>query len=338
MKETTDPAPPGAMAATPVAAKIKSCNELLRNKLREMREATGSIWSNSKFATKLGVSSAVISQYLNDAGCKYDGDVKGLEVRIDDFLRNEERRRASGIETTWSDASEQMKAAFEYIRRTNDIGAIVAESGEGKTRGIELIREEHPLALLFTVRAWSCDKNSVQSALWDCIPHVGYDSQQKRAAFMCTSLRGSDRPLIVDDAHKLTRPALHWLFDFYDETNIPIALIGTIDLIDKLEDDSQRFSRVGVHMPIKTRWNSKEGIKTGKDLIRKMVKTLAPDSNGDTGELIDLCEQVARQHGHFRSVHKQLKLAAELKSKHHWTWPQSFRNAHELLLRQYKLT
>jgi DNA transposition AAA+ family ATPase len=228
------------------ASGLYPCNELLRNKLREMRDAPGSIWSNSKFGSRLGFSSGVISQYLNDAGNKYRADVTGLEHRIDDFLRNEARRRASGVETVWCDAAEQMKSAFEYIRRTNDIGAIVGESGEGKSRGIELIREEHPLALLFTVRAWSNDKNSMQSAIWECIPHAGYDTQTKRATFMVTSMRGSDRPLLVDDAHKLTRPALHWLFDFYDETNIPIALFGTPDLLAKLEDDSQRFSRVGL--------------------------------------------------------------------------------------------
>lgn len=349
--EDREPAAPAAEAPVPASGKVlktlteerdgktrtivvRTCNELLRSKLLELRDRESSPWSNSKIATRLGVSSGQVSQYLNERGCIYDGDIPGLERKIDDFLRNEERRRATGVVTTWCDPAEQMLKAFEYIRKTNDIGAIVAESGEGKTRGIDLIRETHPLAILFHVRAWSCDKNSLQSALWDVIPHVGYDSQQKRASFIVTSLRGSDRPLIVDDAHKLTRPALHLLFDLYEETNIPIALIGTEDILPKLEDDSQRFSRVGIHWPVKP------DHKKGRKLLEHMVHNLCPKDtlNGDRDELLDLCEQVATQHGHFRSVEKQLKLAGELRSTGKLTWPQAFRSAHTLLLRQYQLT
>jgi DNA transposition AAA+ family ATPase len=315
---------------------IYRCNEALRLKLRAMRDAEGSIWSNNKFATKLGSSAAVISQYLNDRGCIYNGDRKTLEASIEDFLRNEERRRASGVDTTWCDSAEQMRKAFAYIRKTNDVGAIIAESGEGKSRGIELIREENPLTILFHVRAWSCDKISLQSALWDVIPHIGYDPQTKRAAFIVTSLRGSDRPLIVDDAHKLTRPALHLLFDLYDETNIPIALVGTEDLLDKLEDDTQRFSRVGISWAVKP--DAKKA-HNRRALITHLVAKLAREVNEEREELIDLCEQVANNHGRYRSVEKQLKLAAELRATttKPLTWCQAFRQCHTMLLRQYQL-
>jgi DNA transposition AAA+ family ATPase len=227
-----------------------------------------------------------------------------------------------------------MLTAFEYIRKTNDMGVIVAESGEGKSRGIELIRKSNELAMLFHVRAWSSDKNSLQSALWDVIPHVGYDPQTKRASFLVTSLRGSDRPLIVDDAHKLTRPALHLLFDLYDETSIPICLIGTDELVLKLEDDPQRFSRVGIH------WAIKPSEKDRRKLIKHQIESIVDGVNGELQELIDLCERVCTQHGHFRSVEKQLKLASEIKhgkAAKEMTWCQAFRQAHTLLLRQYQL-
>ena len=313
--------------------KTYPCNELLRAKLREIRDAADSAWSNNKFANRLGVSSAVVSQYLSERGCIYSGDIKTLEAKIEDFLRNEERRRTSGVDTILCEPVEQMLKAFNYIRKTNDIGAIVAESGEGKTRGVELIREHNPLAMLFHVRAWSSDKGSLQAALWDVIPHIGYDHQTKRATYIATSLRGSDRPLIVDDAHKLTRPALHLLFDLWDETNIPIVLIGTTEIIEKLQDDSQRFSRVGIHFTVTP------DPKKSRALLAHLVKTLAPDANGDKEELLELCDQVARQHGHFRSVHKQLKLAAELRATVDPapTWPSAFRASHKMLLRQYHL-
>jgi DNA transposition AAA+ family ATPase len=156
---------------------------------------------------------------------------------------------------------------------------------------------------------------------------------------MVNKLRGSDRLLIVDDAHKLTRPALQWFFDFHDATQVPVALVGTYELLDKLEDDTQRFSRVGYHEEIK---HTDAGGKLVVDraLVKHLVKQLVPAANGESESLCDLAEQVAEQHGHYRSVHKQLKLAIEIKagSKADITWVQAFRAAHTKLIRKYKLS
>ena len=70
------------------------CNATLRARLLELREQPG--WSNNVIAKRIGVNSSQISQYLNDAGCVYEGDVPKLERSIDDLLDNEARRRASG--------------------------------------------------------------------------------------------------------------------------------------------------------------------------------------------------------------------------------------------------
>jgi hypothetical protein len=57
-------------------------------------------------------------------------------------------------------------------------------------------------------------------------------------------------------------------------------------------------------------------------------------------EIVDLCEQVAREHGHYRSVHKQLKIAVEVKlgSKKPVSYAEAFRIAHGMLVRNYKLS
>ena len=165
----------------------------------------------------------------------------------------------------------------------------------------------------------------------NAIGSTGYDGYSKRAQFLASKLTGSDRLLIVDDAHKLTRPALQWLFDFTDETQTPLGLIGTLELLDKIEDDAQRFSRVGLCYEIVP--------ESPQELITHLIKTHAPSANGAAGELADLCEQVVVQHGHYRAVNKQLKLAAELKehARKPITWPEAFRQAHTKLVRKYKL-
>ena len=306
---------------------VYPCNDGLRQRLIELR--AGGL-SNNKLAAKLGCSPAIVSQWLAPEGNTYPADIGKWEKRAEDFLRNEARRRASGVETTACDVSRQINAALEAIRRTNDVGAIMAEAGFGKTRAIELYCAQNPTAILFPVKSWACDKASIEGALFTAVGSAGYDHRTKRAVFLANKLTGSDRLLIVDDAHKLTRPALQWLFDFVDETQTPLGLIGTLELLDKIEDDAQRFSRVGLKYEIVP--------ENPRDLIEHLVKTHAPQANGALGELCDLCEQVVAQHGHYRAANKQLKLAAELKeSNSKLGWPQAFRQAHTQLVRKYKL-
>lgn len=303
-------------------------NESLRSELREFVARTG--LTKAALARKLGYSPAVGSLYLSDGPCQYSGDVAKLERKAEEFLRNEARRRVSGVETAECESADEIRDALEHIRKTNDVGAIVAESGEGKTRGIELYRQTNPLTILYHVRTWARDLGSVEGALFEAVGKAGYDNRTKRAVFMVNKLRGTDRLIIVDDAHKLTRPALQFLFDFHEETGCPLGLVGTFDLDDLLEDDAQRFSRVGLHFDIKPSNSSK--------LIEHLIRTLAPGVNGEAEQIAALCETVAAEHGHYRSVHKQLKLAAEIKEgKPKTTWVDAFKAAHTMLIRKYAL-
>lgn len=309
-------------------------NEVLRARLAEMRDLPGDIWSNNKLARKLGCNTAYVQGYI--AG-DFPGDLGNFERKLEDFFANESRRRASGIDTTECNDTEQIRTAFEFIRKTNDLGAVVAASGEGKTRGVEHYLATNSTSILYRTTVWSNDKQSVESTMFEAVGRAGWDAHTKRAIFMVNKLRGSDRLIIVDDAHKLTRPALQWFFDFYDSTLCPMALVGTFELLNKLDDDTQRFSRVGYYEEIK-RVDSKGQLIVDRALIKHLVKQLAPDANGETETLCDLSEQVAQNQGHYRSVHKQLKLAVEIKSGNHkLSWPVAFRAAHTKLIRNYKL-
>ncbi len=305
------------------------CDDTVRQRLIALRD--GGL-SNTKLAAKLGCSSTIISQWLAVEGNLYPAEISKWEKRAEDFLRNDARRRASGVMTCECESTKRVGRALELIRRTNDVGVIVAEAGFGKTRALEKYCEENPTAVLYTVKSWACDKGAVEGAVFAAAGSSGYDGHTKRAVFLANKFTGSDRLLLVDDAHKLTRPALQWLFDFADETQCPLGLVGTPELLKKIEDDAQRFSRVGLKLELEP--------KNWRDLIAHLVATHAPTAGtGAATELVGLCEQVVAQHGHFRALHKQLKLAAELKehAKEALTWPQVFRKAHLKLVRKYQL-
>ncbi len=283
--------------------------------------------TNGQLARSLGYSTAVVSQYL--AG-KYPGDVAKVDKRVRDYLRAYQRRRKSGVPTVKCDATRKIATAIEAIRRTNDVGVILAEAGLGKSRAVDHYCEANPTSLLLQVRGWCNDKHSIEAMI--AAEVGGYDGKKKRSLWLTEKLNGGGRTLIVDDAHKLTRPALQWLFDFHDETNCPLALVGIGELEKKVRDDAQRFSRTGLLVRL-------EADESDESLIGHLIASLAPLATAtEVAELHQLCSQVAEQHGHYRAVFKELKLAAEIKeARPELDWSKCFRSAHTRLFREYEL-
>jgi DNA transposition AAA+ family ATPase len=311
--------------ATPV-----KFNEALRQRLLELRAGpTKDDFSNNKMAKKLGVNSSYVSQYCT--GKDFSGDLSAFERKLEDFFRNEARRRLSGVETIANDETKAIAGALEVLRKLNEIGCVVLASGGGKTRGEELYLKENPTAIHFQVRAWNNDKNSIEGALFKSVGAAGWDGRTKRADFLVTKLTGSDRLLLIGDAHKLTKAALQWVVDFWEATLIPIALVGTHALHDLLMSDTQRFSRIQL-------WNE---IKPSNDktLIVHLAKSLMPELNGELETVCDLGEQIVTHEGLYRAVYKQFKLAEEIRvgAKKPITHAQAVRSAHTKLLRDWQL-
>lgn len=326
MKTFDQELPPGDRAEQPGTEHDAE----LRRQLMALRDSDG--WSNGKVARKMGVSTAQISTYLNEEGCKHEGDTKGFERKAWELLTNEARRKSSGVETVPCDAAEEVLKALAYIKSTNDLGAIIAESGEGKTRGLELYRRENATCITIEVRMWQRNEVAVRRALFGAVDG-GYDQQTPMMAWAVKRLLGSDRLVIVDDAHKLTMPAIQCLADFNDVTKCPVALVGTLQLHEKIKRDPQLFSRVGLGWP---------AITTGTEkMVKHLVKSMVPDCGEEFSALVGLSKQVAKQHGRYRSVHKELKLAVELhqtKPDKFPTYVEAFRGAHTLLVRNYALS
>jgi len=298
--------------------------------LIERRAAGDDKLSNAKLAKKLGYSSSVVSQYLAPEGNKYTGDLVAFEKSVDDFVRNELRRKASGVDTIETKAVQDLATALGYIRKTTDVGIVLSESGETKTRAADHYAAKNPLAILVRARQWLKDEHSVMNKMFESVK-AGYDNRTRRIDHMLAKLTGSERLIIVDDAHKLTHSALQWLFDLHDETLCPVALVGTFELEAKVANDPQRFSRVGL------RWEIKP--EDPKELIEHLITSLCPGiTTPEQRQIFPLCEQVAEQHGHFRSVHKQLKVSAEIREgKPGLSWEEAFKAAHAMLVRKYPL-
>jgi len=308
------------------------CDETLRQQLRKFRDdSKGSAdeWTNARIASGIGLSVRVISDYLNPDGNKYDGDTKRIENKLREWLRDIRLTLDTSITSFICDVSRQIETAVEEIRTAKRIGVIVGPPGIGKSRGIDLYCSTHELAIAFTTSSWHRNTNSFAN----CLLEAADVTQSKRGlrdfeSFVEKTM-GMTRPILVDDAHKLTRGALQLAYDYRDTTGAPIALFGDERLILKLKDDAQRLRRTGIVTRLK--------IKDPTPLINHHIAALIPDANGETEFLRKLCAQIVAKPGHFGSLQMELALAVRLKKgAPDWSWAEAVKHAHQKLIRDYE--
>lgn len=322
---------------------VPQWDETLRARLRALRNGHNSDrrpYSHAVIAAKLGVSQSIVSQYLpseesirewqaeNPATpdslppVKYPGDIQKMERAVLDLLNADGLRQRGGIRTAETELTERFRIAAEFVRRTNDCGAVIAASGSGKTRAVELYLSRNPTAIRICVTTWNHDVNAVISMLFSEVPKSGYDHRTRRAEWIVRQLSRTDRLLVIDDAHKLTRPALQFLFDLHDSTQCPLLLVGTAELLRKIDDDAQRASRLGYRERLTT-------VET-EPLVKHLVKQLTPLADR---QLIEACARVAQGDGGFRRAEKLAKLSDRYhEANPGWTWAKCAEAAEKKLI------
>jgi len=320
------------MTTTIQTEKTYPCDEQLRQELLTLRDHASNEYSNSRIASQVGYSQAVISQYLNPVGNKYDGDTKKFESQVRQWLRDIRLQLDSSVETIDCEISRRISDAIEDIRTAKRIGVIIGAPGIGKSRGVDLYVQDHSLAIAFRVCSWHRNQRSVEDCLFKAADVGRLKRGENSMEILAEKLRGSTRPILVDDAHKASSPALQCLYDFRDATGMPVVLLGDDRLLAKLRNDPQRLRRTGIVTTLK--------IKNATPLIEHHVDALLPDrANGERKELLKLCDQIANSSGHFGSVQMELALAARIrKGDPDLSWCEAVKRAHKKLIRDTELT
>jgi len=306
----------------------KAYDEDLRAKLEEFRSAGRERpLSMDALGRMLGYSGTVISKYL---GGVPEGDVAALEAKVADMLKAAARRGAVDVPPFDTVVVRTMHAVFAMARKTNDVALVSGPAGVGKSVAIELYRAAHPTTLAVQVARWRRDDAGLAALLWDEMETAGWTGQTSRSAFMAERLRGSDRLLIVDNAHRMAPAARAWLFDFHDATGCPVAMVGNPEVLQAIRGNDQQFSRIGVHQVVGL--DRKHAAGYARAMVDALV-TEAPEA------LYGLAAAVAGERGHLRALRKQLLLASDLASTTTFGGDlvRAFAEAHRKLVRDYEL-
>lgn len=325
-----------ATANTEGAEIVKPFNEELRKRFAEYR--TKNNLSLRELALEVGINATQVSKYLNS---KPTGDVEKLEGVIEDVLDNEQTRRDLATQLFKNAISESVAGGIEIIRETNDIGLLHGEAGLGKTCGLSLYAIQNPSAILVTCGRELRTAHHLHQAIVPRAPRRrSKDRRTKSAAPRLTAwqrtvakYKDSNRPFLLDNAHRLTLGALQWLFDFHDATNCPVALVGNTEVLKLIQDNDQMFSRIGLEWPIGI--SNAKGVSRAPEIVRPLLAHYLPEG---AREVFDLALVIAEEEeaGHFRSLKKVCVLAQKFKSKD-VSWTDAFKAAFERQVHHYSL-
>lgn len=281
-------------------------DETLRRRLADYLEERD--LSQAQMAERLKLSSPTrLGKYLglHNEGRKPESDMPAVETAIRHFLRYEDRAAVLAKSLFSTSVSKSVCAVLRHIRRTGDIGLVHGPAGLGKSCGASLFRQENQDTTIITATYWRQGPKDMEALLWEGIqddPAVAsrtYQFNVRRLVWMEDIFRGTERMIIIDNAHRLHISAFKLLFDFHDVTGCSIGLIGNPEVMEIVRPNDQLFSRIGMV----------RAVKLGNDhmeIAGRMIAQYAPAS-GDA--LIEMAADILTKPGHGRTLRKQLTLA-----------------------------
>ncbi|EMF4353013.1 AAA family ATPase [Providencia rettgeri] len=242
------------------------------NELTTMMNNKG--WSQAQAARGIGVSTAVINQFLQN---KYNGDVNAVEEKVRQFIsREQERDKSRRIKPVYV-ATLMARKGRDVIRMAHmdgDINVIYGDAGMGKTMIMRQYAKEHLDAVLieadpgYTARV-------VLEELCNKLGLSKRGNMHELSEAIIQTLRDSGRIILVDEAENLPYRALETLRRIHDKSGVGIVLAGMPRLILNLKgkrgEYKQLYSRVGFALRM--------GETLPEDDITNMITTMLPEAS-----------------------------------------------------------
>ncbi|MCR4178939.1 AAA family ATPase [Providencia rettgeri] len=242
------------------------------NELTTMMNNKG--WSQAQAARGIGVSTAVINQFLQN---KYNGDVNAVEEKVRQFLsREQERDKSRRIKPVYVDTLMARKGrdVIRMAHMDSDINVIYGDAGMGKTMIIRQYAKENLNAVLieadpgYTARV-------VLEELCNKLGLSKRGNMHELSESIIQNLRDSGRIILVDEAENLPYRALETLRRIHDKSGVGIVLAGMPRLILNLKgkrgEYKQLYSRVGFALRM--------GESLPEDDITNMITTMLPEAS-----------------------------------------------------------
>lgn len=202
--------------------------------------------SQVKIAKSLGVSAGTLSSFRNMAReDEYIGDrdkiARALNEYMERYARGKEVPRPDGLVST--QVAERMLSLIRNTISMRSIGLIYSDAGRGKTMVLKAANQLFHGSLYIRVRSTTRSVTGLANQLKSVAKVRCARSTRAIQDAIIDLLKGTDRPIFVDEAHQLSSDALEFLRDLHDECEVPIVLAGTKLIADKCSDNDAFFGQ-----------------------------------------------------------------------------------------------
>ena len=254
-----------------------------------------------KLAQMIGISSGSLVAYLKQNYHEKGGSLDNINEKIATYLRRKEERGDNWLDRiVETRVMASVMRTIRLIHNMRKIGIVYGPAGIGKTTAAERYAEENHDTLTIVATPDAKSVRGVITLLYYALFHrVLKRSAMQGRLEIVDRLQGSDRLIIIDQAHKLGNDALNEITAIHDATKIAIILIGTELIFDRLRDPRAEriLEELSSRIPIRREFSlepDKEDLKavclaydvTDQEIIKRM------QAKGRNGGLRLICDQL----------------------------------------------
>jgi hypothetical protein len=315
MKPTTSGKSAAAGDAEQAITDARNANLIIA--LRQYQQAhnlTDAARDLRTLASRMGTSDTYLFRYLKN---DFKGSLAKFEEKLAAFLSSDhEAKVEANAEIIAQDfIVAGMKAFLRQVKAHGFIGVGHGPAGRGKTYAAKLYAAQHPTTAIYLhATCWSCGRHELTRSLARAMQLVRPPKGVNLDEALVAKLGGSDRLVIIDNAHRLTEGARRWLADFWDTARLPIALIGNPEIERQWQRNDQHGSRVGLHRDVTLDLGSadKPGT-TAKATALHLLRLHLPEA-ADLPEVVADATRSLPGFGGCRAVVMRSRLAANILS------------------------
>lgn len=200
--------------------------------------------SREQFAKMAGISGGALSSFLKG---KYQGRVDVVSQKIAAVLETEESREGAVMtvkepDIVETDVMQKMIFGFQYANDRNDIICIYGAPGIGKTVTVNRWVEGHPNSIFFTASPNIHNGRDVMEEILEAIGKKQTGRNKALEKSIVQILKGSNRAIIIDEAHFLRLSALETLRRIHDITDVPLILVGNPAIMDIITEQNKTLT------------------------------------------------------------------------------------------------
>lgn len=189
-----------------------------------------------------GFSPTLISKFFTGT---YIGDLEKVARALNELMERDEGARQTPrpdgfVET---DVAKRMLVTIRTAVHTRSMGLIIGPAGVGKTMTLKCAESVYAGSIYLRILQTS---RSPYGLIRDLIHRLNLSARgsgTEQLRLIVNHLRGTDRPILVDEAHQMRETALDVIRDIHDAAEVPIILCGTKTLRENVDDSAVFFGQ-----------------------------------------------------------------------------------------------